>query len=333
MGNIAESVISKFSEKSIMEGVDKKQLKEFTQKYYGLIVLTARKIEEDYKNIRIDSYPYMNDSEYKKKVSEKYKEFSTTEDILIYFRASNKQELYITENGIYFTMYDLVEEDYKHGFVPFDKISSLEIIQKGDYFCLYCNEVLLITDDVKNKDFYEDIDLIEYIKHISDNNLSVSDDEMAGATERHMDVIEMNKIKQLSKQDKIVNILYNYGCNNCFIISNGLAALYDIKKSKLSYDFRKFSEYKNITVSVMTSYILTPYCDVNFYKVYSFNERQFSVIQQYLDEIETENEKEKNLEEDLENQIKKLQKLKTIGLITDEEFEEKRLALVESLGI
>lgn len=325
MGTIAESVISKFSEKSIMEGIDKKQLKEFTQKYYGLIVLTARKIEEDYKNIRIDSYPYMNDSEYKKKVSEKYKEFSTTEDILIYFRASNQQELYITENGIYFTMYDLVEEEYNQGFIPFDKISSLEIIQKGDYFCLYCNEVLLITDDVKNKDFYEDTDLIEYIKHISDNNLSVSEDEMAGATERHMDVLEMKNIKHVLDNRQITNLSYDIEYKYILVISGNDCAIYEVGSRLLD---KNFDNWDNLETS---NYNYSIYIHYNNWRY--FYARQFDAINLYFDEIKEKNEKEKNLEEDLENQIKKLQKLKTIGLITDEEFEEKRLTLVESLGI
>ena len=324
MGTIAENVISKFSEKSIMEGVDKSQLKEFTQKYYGLIVLTARKIEEDYKNIRIDSYPYMNDSEYKKKVSKKYKEFSTTEDILIYFRASNQQELYITENGIYFTMYDLVEEEYNQGFIPFDKISSLEIVQKGDYFCLYCNEVLLITDDVKNNDFYEDIDLIEYIKHISDNNLSVSENEMAGAIERHMDVLEMKNIKHASDNRQIINLSYDKKHKDILVISGDDCASCSVGSRSL---FRDFDNWKNWEIGN----------NCNVYVHYNnwlyFYKRQFDAINLYFDEIKEIKEKEKKLEEDLENQIKKLQKLKAIGLITDEEFEEKRLALVESLGI
>jgi len=61
--------------------------------------------------------------------------------------------------------------------------------------------------------------------------------------------------------------------------------------------------------------------------------RQMDAVIQYMNELSAEEEKEKAIEEDIQKQVEKLVKLKTIGLLTDKEFEEKRLALLERMGI
>lgn len=335
MSNVVENIISKFSGKSIMEGIDKNPLKEFTQKYYGLIVLSGRK--ENYKNIRIDAFPYINDKETRESLSKKYKEYATTEDILIYFRASENQELYISERGIYFNMFDVIDEEPNSGFVPFENISSLEVVQKGDYFCLECNGVLLITDDVKNKDFYEDIDLKEYIKHLMDKNLTISEDDMADAVKRHMNIRLYETIKQKLCNYKILSVVFGSGVRMGFSTCIIDTLLIFVPNHFVVYvigtgRWCSLNKYKSNSFEVKMGNYRYVYGD-RYDDYYSYNSRQMNPIIQYMNEIVAEKEKEKAIEADIQKQVEKLVKLKTIGLITDEEFDEKRKALLERMGI
>jgi|GEM_PF-3755805 len=330
MANIAEKVISNFNGKSIMEGIDKNQLKEFTQKYYNLIVLSGRKIEKKYANIRIDAFPYINDKKTKEDLSKRYKEYATTEDILLYFKASENQELYITEKGIYFNMFDLVDEECKYGVVPFENISSLDVVQKGDYFCLECNGILLITDDVKNKDFYEDIDLKEYTKHLTENNLTISETEMIDGTKRHIDVSLYGKIKQRIKKSNILNVSFSVDSGYiCVIVCEGFCE-YEISNGVVSLEgnFKRFKDEKFYEISHGEMSCISWDMFGGYYVT-----RQMDAVIQYMNELSAEEEKEKAIEEDIQKQVEKLVKLKTIGLLTDKEFEEKRLALLERMGI
>lgn len=334
MENIVEKITSKFSGKSIIEGIDKNQLKEFTQKYYGLIVLSGRK--ENYKNIRIDAFPYINDKETRENLSKEYKEYATTEDILLYFIASENQKLYMSERGIYFNMFDVIDEEHNNGFVSFDNISSLEVIQKGDYFCLECNGVLLITDDVKNKVFYEDIDLKEYIKHLMDKNLTISEDDMADAVKRHMNIGLYETIKQKLCNYKILSVVfgsdYRLGLRSGSVETIMIFVPNHFIIYKKSGYWRSLEKYRSNSFEFIMGEYRYVYGD-GFQDYYSYNSRQMKPIIQYMNEIIAEEEKEKAIEADIQKQVEKLVKLKTIGLITEEEFDKKRKALLERMGL
>ncbi|MDY3927860.1 MAG: SHOCT domain-containing protein, partial [Clostridia bacterium] len=191
------------------------------------------------------------------------------------------------------------------------------------------------TDDVKNKDFYEDIDLKEYLNHIAGKNFTISEDEMDEGVKRHISVILYDTLKKTVKRRKILSVVYPCSCSSNNVINVvtrdycfGLRLLYENKIVEKS----EFTDIRKMKFETRSHGYRWYFGNISWPNAF-YSCQQTDAISQYIDEIIAEDEKEKAIEADIQKQVEKLVKLKTIGLITDEEFEEKRKALLERMGI
>jgi len=319
MSEISKKVIEAFSGESIFSGVGTKVLTKFTQNYYERIVISARRLGE----LRLNMYPYCNDDETKESLCKKIDDFNTSDKVLFKIECSDEQVMCLTDKGLYFDMLDLLDDVHKTGYVPAESISSFEVVQKGDYFCFYCNGTLLVTDDVKAKVFYEDMDLMEYIKRISEKNLIVTEDDMREACERHLPKTFYDKLKFEEGDKDIILILIAANSERYYIITadNKFCFVNVHQDGGLFWTCsnKKIDDIDNYYNSGSSEYILAP-C-------------KKTAINRYINEIEEKKIAEEKFEADLQDQVEKLMKLKTIGLLTEEEFNQKRLALLEKMGI
>lgn len=85
----SETILNNFSGTSFFDGVDMKELFDFTNEYYCKLVLPAGSLE----NTCIDMYHYI-DQRVEKKIQKTFPEHQEEDTVLIYLRAKKKTEVF-----------------------------------------------------------------------------------------------------------------------------------------------------------------------------------------------------------------------------------------------
>ena len=171
----SETILNNFSGTSFFDGVDMKELFDFTNEYYCKLVLPAGSLE----NTCIDMYHYI-DQRVEKKIQKTFPEHQEEDTVLIYLRAKKKTEVILTESGIYYS--EPLPEDNKYfvvGGVPFDKISDLSVSYEGTDTCDFMvNGIKILSLESKPVYVRDFISINGYIEMIRKRDFTIEDTEV-----------------------------------------------------------------------------------------------------------------------------------------------------------
>lgn len=207
---IIDAVMAYENDGSFFKNTNKDELVKFTKEYFDKIVLPASSVALT----NINMYPYI-DSKTTEKVTARLADFGSGETIILYLKAEGKQDLVLTEKALYFNL--VMEEDHKYfskGRLPIEEISLLSTKMNGENYEFLCDEYVLASfkaDKVVTEDFKS---LNYYFQCISKHDFEITDDEVDELIKEKLGEKILAEIKKYMIYDDEKFVYFAWGCNS-----------------------------------------------------------------------------------------------------------------------
>lgn len=359
----SETILNNFSGTSFFDGVDMKELFDFTNEYYCKLVLPAGSLE----NTCIDMYHYI-DQRVEKKIQKTFPEHQEEDTVLIYLRAKKKTEVILTESGIYYS--EPLPEDNKYfvvGGVPFDKISDLSVSYEGTDTCDFMvNGIKILSLESKPVYVRDFISINGYIEMIRKRDFTIEDTEVDAMIREKIGKKVYEEVRRKMTYDDELLLYFAWGLDSLsakdymfctdkqivYLDREVMGATADVKQFYFE-DINSMATLQNSQDSSLTGYLIDTaltsalqLCDLEIsvagskMKISTLKKREadrvVEIYHQQRKKIKEEARQpqvvvqQQNAEDPLA-QLEKLNKLKEAGIITDEEFNQKKAVLLEKL--
>ena len=171
---IVNAIMAYENDGSFFKNTNTDELVAFTKEFYEKIVLPASSVA----NTRIHMIPHIDEKKLNKSKT-KYSEWGQDEKVLLVLTAENKQELILTDKAFYFSL--TIPEDAKYfanGRIGIEHISMFSA-KCADGKCIFkCDEYTLSSftaDKIAVEDFAS---LNKYFKCIAAHDYVITDDEV-----------------------------------------------------------------------------------------------------------------------------------------------------------
>lgn len=346
---------------SFFKNVTGTELTSFTKKFFEKIVLPASSVN----NTRIQMMPYIDEKKLAKSKA-LYAEWDNSETVLLVIAAENKQEIIMTDQALYFSI--AIPEDVKfhaRGRIEMEQISMFQV-EFLDGKCLFkCDEYVLASfkaDKVAIEDFTA---LNNYFKCISEHDFDITDDEVDRLIREKIASNVLAEVKKYLVYDDEKIHYFAWGINSLtakdyIVCTDKQVILVDREMAGMTANIRQLY-YEDITsvnvlqntksgdwtVDLISNALTaaTKTCDMTItvagssikvstlYKIEA--ERVAAVYHEMKKSIKLENAKpivhETKVEESAIDKIKKLAELKDAGLISEEEFNQKKTELLSKI--
>ena len=306
---------------------------------------------------RIDMHPY--EEKVLKNIQRTFPEYAFSESFLFQFKDSSGQIILVTTNNIYFKI-ALPDKPsfYSIGSIPKEKVFDITVNQVDEAFEINVNRCLLISSPSTDVRKFDYITLTNYLSRIKNNDFTITEDQMDALTRNKLDNHILEIIGKYISDDE--NLIYfAWGGNSMtskdFVVCTNKQLLMlsrDLTKSikQLRYeditsistqqDTVEFLDF-SLTVGMSPNNILihTSGKNENINILYSREaQRVVEVYQQYKKEFyedakqtcATHKESAVSQKNPIEL-IEKLAGLKEKGMITEEEFNQKKQELLGKL--
>ena len=362
---IIEAIQGSSATKGVFSHVTREELFNFTKEFYDKILMPANSVSAS----KITMYPYITDSKKIKKFCEQVACFDNAETPIVYLIAEKKKEIVITTESVYFTL--PLEEDPKFiikGKVSCEQIGAFLVEQAGDCYNLKCDEYVLATFTANKATAEDSITLNNYFKCIAEKDFEITDEEVDRLIREKIGDKIYAEVKKYMVYDDELLVYFAWGLDSLsakdyFVCTNKQVIMVDREMGGATANIKQFyyeditsaSVLQNSNNSSLAGYLIETAltaamqtCDLvltvagattridTLYKVEA--ERVVAVSHHYRKLAKTQAAAPQQVvvqqaatQIDPVEQLEKLSKLKAAGVITDEEFEQKKADLLAKL--
>lgn len=360
IGKITQSCES--DNRGIFDGISNDEIIGFTKDFAEKLFLPAN--SSSVSNIII--HPYIGPRQLKN-IKLTFPIDENVETPLIHFKTRNKQEVLFTKDNLYFKI--AFPEDNKFfssGSVPSSNVSSYIFEQSDDGYVFKCNNVELVKfnlDKAYKQDF---ITLNDYFIRIKNNQFEITDQEVNELVKQKIGNDIYREFKKYFTYDDEISIFFAWGCDSItakdyIICTNKQIIIMNRELMGTTANAKQFY-YEDITSmqtiqnsnsnETLAGYLINSaitaaldICDLLITVAGASNrinslykneaDRVVSIYHQRRKEIKSTAEKPTVIQQASEvdplEQLQKLAKLKESGIISEEEYNEKKAALLDKI--
>lgn len=349
---------------SLFRDIPENEILSFTKEFYDKLLMPAFSVALT----KISMHPYVDEKEIEK-IKKAIPDYDGSEAPILLLRAENKQLILLTYNTLYFSL--KLEEDNKYvvnGKVPTGEISDMVFEVNDEAANVICDGYTIAsfkTDKTIREDF---ISLTNYFECIKKHDFEITDEEVDALIKEKIGSKIVSEIKKYMVYDDEQFVYFAWGldslaakdyivCTNKQIIVMDREAFGATSNIKQFYyeDITSASTEQNSNSSSLTGYLIdsaitaaTKTCDLYFsvagaktkiktlYKAEA--ERIVAVYHQYRKAAKTAASQPQVIvqqaapaADDPLEQLKKLSALKDAGIISEEEFNQKKAELLAKL--
>ncbi len=357
----SKRIIDGFSGVSMFENINMDELLKFTNEFYSKLVLPAASLDK----CCIDMYHYI-DERVEKKIKKAFPEHETDDTVILYLRINKKTEVILTKTKVCYS--DTLEEDNKYhviGNVPLEKISELSVDYKGENCIFLVNGQPVLT--IESKPYYvrDFISIDHYIDMIKKQDFVIEDTEVDAIIREKIGSKVYEEVKRKMTYDDELLLYFAWGLDSItakdfmfcsdkqivYLNREALGATADVKQFYYE-DINSMATLQNSQDTSLTGYLIDTaltsalqLCDLEItvagskMKISTLKKREADRV------VEIYHQQRKNIKEqarqpqvvmqqkenDPLEQLEKLNKLKEAGIITEEEFTQKKADLLQKL--
>lgn len=361
---IISTILEYKNEGTIFRDVPENEVTTFTKEFYDKLLMPANSVALS----KIAMFPYVDEKEIEK-IRKTLTNYDGSEAPIIVLRAENKQFILITYNTLYFAL--RLEEDNKYyvlGQVPTSEINDLVFEIGDETSSVICDGYTLAqfnTDKTVREDF---LSLTNYFECIKKHDFEITDEEVDALVKEKIGSKIVSELKKYMVYDDELFVYFAWGldslaakdyivCTNKQIIVMDREMLGATSNVKQFYyeDITSASTEQNSNSSSLSGALLdaaitaaTKTCDLYFSVAGARNkiktlykseaERIVAVYHQYRKAAKEANSQPQVIvqqaaptADDPLEQLKKLASLKEMGIISEEEFNQKKADLLAKL--
>lgn len=358
---IKDTILSYQNEHGFFDGLTLDTITSFTKEFYDKILMPANSVAQS----KISMYPYIGDKQLQK-FKTTVPEYDSNETALIYLGTTSRQTFVLTDQALYFSL--VMPEDskfYANGRIPCSEISLFTAEREGDTFLFKCDEYILATF-VADKITTEDLTTLNnYFQCIINRDFTITDEEVDNLIREKIGAKVYAEVKKYLIYDDELMVYFAWGLDSLsakdyvvcttkqIIIVNRemLGATANIKQFYYE-DITSASTEQNAKSSDLTTALIetaltaaTKTCDLiisvagaatrinTLYKVEA--ERVVAVYHQYRKAVKTVAAQPQVVVQQQQvdplEQLKKLAEMKAMGIVTEEEFAQKKAELLAKI--
>ena len=363
----AQEIIDAIQSSSAAHGffsqIANETLLNFTKEFYDKILMPANSVSRS----KITMYPYITGKKFTK-FCEQVGCFDTSETPLIHLVAEKKKEILITASSVYFTL--PLEEDPKFiakGKVSCENIQMFSVEQADNLYLLKCDDHILATLPADKATAEDCITLNHYFSSIVKQDFSITDEEVDKLIREKIGEKIYAEVKKYMIYDDELLVYFAWGLDSLsakdyFVCTNKQVIMVNREMGGATANIKQFyyeditsaSVLQNSECTSLTGYLIDTAltaamqtCDLvltvsgaatrinTLYKVEA--ERVVAVYHQYRKIAKTQSAPQPVViqqtapQADPMEQLEKLAKLKAAGIISEEEFNQKKADLLAKL--
>ena len=361
---IIDSIQGSASETPFFSQVSAEELLNFTKEFYDKILMPANSVSRSI----ITMHPYITGKKFTK-FCEQVACYDSTETPIIFLIAEKKKEILITNKSVYFTL--PLEEDPKYiakGKVSCDCISMFSIEQGEGCYLLKCDDNVLATLSADKSTTEDCITLRNYFARIANKNFTITDEEVDKLIQEKIGEKVYAEVKKYMVYDDELLVYFAWGLDSLsakdyFVCTTKQVIMVNREMGGATANIKQFyyeditsaSVLQNSNSTSLTGYLIETAltaalqtCELvltvagnatrinSLYKVEA--ERVVAVYHQYRKAAKTQAAAPQQVivqqaapQADPMEQLEKLSKLKAAGIITEEEFNQKKADLLAKL--
>lgn len=360
---IMDAIQGSSATKGFFSQVSQDELLNFTKEFYDKILMPANSVSRS----KITMHPYITGKKFAK-FCEQVGCFDTSETPLIHLIAEKKKEILITCSSVYFTL--PLEEDPKFiakGKVSCEHIGTFSIVQEENTYLLKCDDYILAILPADKATAEDCITLNNYFSCIINKDFTITDEEVDKLIREKIGEKVYAEVKKYMVYDDELLVYFAWGLDSLsakdyFVCTNKQVIMVDREMGGATANIKQFyyeditsaSVLQNSNSSSLTGYLIDTAltaamqtCDLvltvagattrinTLYKVEA--ERVVAVYHHYRKESKAHSAPQQVVvqqaapQADPMEQLEKLSKLKEAGIITEEEFNQKKADLLAKL--
>ncbi len=345
------------------EDVTEKMVFDFTKDFYDKILLPANSVQKS----NIIMHPYI-DNKKVTAISKSFPMFDSNEKPLIYLKAANKQEFVFTYNYLYFK---IALPDDKKFFaidrVACNDISNFIFEDTADGgFVFKCDSVELVSFMAENAYKEDFITLNNFFKCIKEKDFEITDEEIDSIIHEKIGDKIYEQVSRYFTYDDELAIYFAWGLDSLtakdyVVCTTKQIIIMDRELLGATANVRQFyyeditsmqtiqnSNSNDLTVMLIDAALTAAFkqCDLEInvsgaknkintlFKVEA--ERVIAIYHEYRKALKTASSQpqvviQQSNEPDVLEQLEKLSKLKDMGIISEDEFNTKKVDLLAKL--
>lgn len=360
---IISAIESSNAESGFFSQITTEELLGFTKEFYDKILMPANSVSRS----KITMHPYITGKKFSK-FCELVGCYDTSETPLIHLVADKKKEILITKSSVYFTL--PMDEDPKFvakGKASIDHVGLLSIEQTEGAYLLKCDTYPLATLSADKATAEDCITLQNYFSCIAKKDFVITDEEVDKLIQEKIGEKVYAEVKKYMVYDDELLVYFAWGLDSLsakdyFVCTNKQVIMVNREMGGATANVKQFyyeditsaSVLQNSENSSLTGYLLETAltaamqtCDLiltvagattkinSLYKVEA--ERVVAVYHHYRKAAKTQAAPQQVViqqaatQADPLEQLEKLSKLKAAGIISEEEFNQKKAELLTKL--
>lgn len=347
----------------VFDKVSETELLSFTKEFYDKIFMPANSVSKSI----VSMHPYI-DAKQLEKATKELAEYDSSETPVVLIKAENHQLILITDKSLYFKL--SLEEDAKFfakGRIPCGEVSKFSVEMGDTTSSFKCDEFVLAaftTNKVTTEDF---ITLDNYFRCIETRDFEITDEEVDKLIRRKIGDKVMAEVKKYMVYDDEQLVYFAWGLDSLsakdyLVCTDKQIIIVDREMFGATANIRQFyyeditsaSVVQNSNSTDLTGFLIdtaitaaTKTCDLiltvagstirinTLFKVEA--ERVVAVYHQFRKSIKTAAAQPQVVVQqaaaaaDPIEQIKKLKDMLDMGIISQEEFDQKKAELLSKL--
>lgn len=362
---IINSIITAYTGNEFLAEITNDELLKFTKDFYEKILLPANSVSKSC----ISMYPYIQDKEIKG-FKNSVLGIKESETPIIYLKDSMYQEFLITSEGLYFKVKAPETEGDKYfaiGRIPNETISSYKVVKDEAKYSFLVNEVKITELPIVDGQAEDFITLNNYFTCISSKDFDITNEEINDLVKEKIGPKIYGEIKKYMIYDDELLVYFAWGadsisakdyivCTNKQIIVMDRELFGATSNIKQLYyeDITSAVTIQNSGSSTLGGFLLDAaltmafkQCDLQITaagaitRINTLNkveaERVIAIYHEFRKKSKESSSqpqvivKESEPKVDVIAQIKELAALKDAGILTEEEFSEKKAELLKRL--
>ena len=358
---IIDAITSYENNGSFFDGLSRDELLGFTKEFYDKVLLPAHSVTAS----KLTMHPYIESKQIQKFASA-FPGFNSGEAVLVHLRTEGKQEFVLTSEALYFAL--ALDEDPKffaRGRIPCSQISVFSTERTDNAYLLKCDDYVLASFAVERTITEDFVSLNNYFQCIINHDFDITDEEVDRLIQEKIGEKVYAEVRKYLVYDDELMVYFAWGldslsakdyivCTNKQIIIMNREMFGATANVKQFYyeDITSASTVQNSNSSDLTSALLetaltaaTKTCDLvitvagsvtrinTLYKVEA--ERVVAVYHQYRKAAKTAASQPQVIVQQAAvkpmEQLEKLAKLKEMGVLSEEEFNQKKAELLSKI--
>lgn len=347
----------------VFDKVSEAELLSFTKEFYDKIFMPANSVSKSI----VSMHPYI-DAKQLEKATKELAEYDSSETPIVLIKAENHQLILITDKSLYFKL--SLEEDAKffaRGRIPCSEVNRFSVEMGDTNSSFRCDEFVLATfttSKVTTEDF---ITLDNYFRCIETRDFEITDEEVDKLIRQKIGDKVMAEVKKYMVYDDEQLVYFAWGLDSLsakdyLVCTDKQIIIVDREMFGATANIRQFyyeditsaSVVQNSNNADLTGFLIetaitaaTKTCDLiltvagatirinTLFKVEA--ERVVAVYHQFRKSIKTASSQPQVVVQqaacaaDPIEQIKKLKDMLDMGIISQEEFDQKKAELLSKL--